>query len=624
MKARRLKALGFALLGSLALLFAGCGQQAGGGQEPPKPIQVSITNVTPGEVVNGTRTVTVSINEDSQVQEVALFVNNTLVAKYNIAAQGIRPQALQYDFTVNTAACDPAFLTSSSTGCSVTRNTPLFPNGNYQIKAVVKNPVETKTISVPVVLDNQDLIAFTISGNSAQDANGRTWYGNGDVTVKGVIVNYTGATYTFQKVGATTWKINRTGGQAVNTSNFLPGDDQNISVSAGPTPTLSSASGTDLVFAKTDNGITTTSTSPVQYYSTTTLSGYILGTAPALRIDNQGPDASTLQLQVQRLYEETPTNATSGIRVSRSTKLFYSGGSDSGVGTDPASFQATLKFGIPTQTVTKGRGDSLNDLPAGNYDITVEKLVIKDRLGNTTEVTTGLPASLNFNTTPASIGFDPASPPAATARAGDGYTIDLSYASGDFHRISLALKQGGNRYLLADFDPTAATTSLTWTAFKLGDGPSAVVNLAVVAFDQHGNVRELDLNVTVSARSATDQQAPAVNSLTASGDLKAGVSPPTATLRAKASERPSHSAGALNTLPSFGNFSFFRQHSNAGQYFVPVPVASVTGGSSEDTADSGSISGSTYPNPGTFGTAVLVVDDVYNAALGTGTLTVNP
>jgi hypothetical protein len=404
MKARRLKALGFALLGGLALLFAGCGQQAGGGQEPPKPIQVGIGGVTPGGVVAGVANVVVTINEDSQVQEVALFVNDTLVARYNIGAQGIRPQELGYSFTVNTAACDPAFLTTATaTGCSVTSNTPLFPNGNYQIKAVVKNPVETKTISVPVVLDNQDRIAFTIRGNSAQDANGRTWYGNGDVTVRGVIVNYTRATYTFQKVGATTWKINRTGGQAVNTSNFLPGDNQNISASVGPTPTLSSASGTDLVFAKTDNGITTDPLSPVQYYSAIP-SGYILGTVPALRIDNEAPAAPTPQ--VQRLYEETPVNATSGIPVSRSTKLFYSGASDPGpgVGTDPASFQATLKFGIPTQTVTKGRGDSLNDLPAGNYTITVKKLVIKDRLGNTTEVTTGLP-TLNFNTTPASINF---------------------------------------------------------------------------------------------------------------------------------------------------------------------------------------------------------------------------
>jgi hypothetical protein len=608
MKARRLKALGFALLGSLALLFAGCGQQAGGGQEPPKPIQVSITGVTPGEAVAGHRTVSVSINEDSQVQEVALFVNDTLVAKYNIAAQGIRPQALRYDFTVNTAACDPALLTSStSTGCSVTRNTPLFPNGTYQIKAVVKNPVETKTISVPVVLDNKDLIAFTISGNSAQDASGNTWYGNGDVTVKGVIVNYTGATYTFQKVSATTWKINRTGGQAVNTANFLPSGNQNISGGA----TLSSASGTDLVFAKSDNGITSSS---VTYHGIP--SGYILGTAPTLRIDNQGPGAPTLQ--VQRLYEEFPTAPSSPIPVSKSTKLFYSGGSDSGVGTDPASFQATLEFGTPTpQTVTKGRGDSLNDLPAGTYTITVKKLVIKDRLGNAKEVTSGLP-SLNFNTTPASISF--ASAPAATATAGANYTINLSYTSTDFAVVALALKQGGNRYLLLPL----TSGSNTWTAFKLGDGPSATMNLAVVAIDQHGNVRELDLNVTVSAASAVDQQAPVVNSLTASDDLEAGNPFSTATLRAKASERPSHSAGAVTFI------SFFRQHSNAGQYFVPVPVGPVTGGSSEDTADSDSdpsniIRGSSYPNPGTFGTAVLVRDGVHNAALGTGTLTVvNP
>jgi len=618
MKTRRLKALGFTLLGSLALLFAGCGQQAGGGQEPPKPIQVSITGVAPGEVVEGPRTVFVDINEDSQVQEVALFVNDTLVAKYNIGAQGIRPQALGYTFTVNTAACDAAFLTTATaTGCSVTKNTPLFPNGTYQIKAVVKNAVETKTISVPVVLDNRDRIIFTISGNSAQDATGNTWYGNGDVTVKGVIVNYTGATYTFQRVNATTWRINRTGGQAVDTNKFLPGGDQNISVSPVPTPTLSSASGTDLVFAKRDNEITTTSS--VQYYSnsgSSNLSGYILGTAPILRIDNEAP--TNLSLQVQRLHEETPVDPLSGgpTPVSKSTKLFYKRGpggtTDGGVGLDPASFQVTLEFGTPIQTVTKGRGDSLNDLPTGTYTITVKKLVIKDRLGNTTEVTTGLP-TLDFKTTPASIGFS--ATPAATATAGTNYAINLLYTPSEFAEIRLALKQGGNRYLL---EPPITSTSTNWTAFKLGDGPSAVVNLAVVAFDLHGNVRELDLDVTVLASTATDQQAPVVNSLTASRDLKAKQSSPSAQLIATASERPTHSNNAVTFM------QFFRQHSNAGQYFVPVSVASSTGGSSEDAAESDSISGSNYPNPGTFGTAVLVRDNYYNAALGTGTLTVNP
>jgi len=536
------------------------------------------------------------------------------VAKYNIAAQGIRPQALQYSFKVNTAACDPAFLTSSSTGCSVTRNTPLFPNGEHQIKAVVKNPVETKTVSVTVRLDNRDRIAFTISGTSAQDDNGRTWYGNGDVTVRGVIVNYTGATYTFQKVSDTTWKINRTGGQAVNTANFLPSNTQTITGA-----TLSSASGTDLVFAKSDNGITTPSTGASYFPSSSNpLTDYILGTAPTLRIDNEAPNLPTLR--VQRLYDENPVDAAANPQVSRSTKLFYSGGSDTGVGTDPASFRVTLEFGTPTQTVTKGRGDNLNDLPAGAYNITVTKLVIKDRLGNTREVTSA--STLSFRTTPLqSISFNPSSPPAGTATAGATYTINLSsYTTTNFHRVSLALKQGGNRYLLADFDLATSPTSLNWTAFKLGDGASAVVNLAVVAFDLHGNVQEIDHNVTVSALTS-DQAAPVVNSLTASGGLRAAESWSTATLRARASERPSHSANAVK------EFRFFRQHSNAGQYFVLVSIVSpgdpgFTGGSSEDTAVSTSISGSTYPNPGTFGTAVLVRDDVHNAALGTGTLTV--
>jgi hypothetical protein len=614
MKARRLKALGFTLLGSLALLFAGCGQQTGGRQEAPKPIQVGIVGVASGDVVAGAQVVRVTINEDSQVQEVALFVNDTLVAKYNIGAQGIRPQALAYDFTVNTAACDPAFLTiTTSTGCSVTNNTPLFPNGTYQIKTVVKNAVETKTISVPVVVDNRDRIIFTISGNSAQDDNGNTWYGKGDVTVKAVIVSYTGATYTLQKVNATNWKINRTGGQAVNTNNFLPSGNQNITGGA----TLSSINGTDLLFAKLDNEITTTTA--VQYYDTGTggLTDYILGRAPVLRIDNQAPTG--LALQVQRLYEENPVDASPGIRVSRSTKLFYKrgagGATDTGVGLDRASFQATLEFGSPAQTVTKGNGNSLDDLPAGSYTISVKKLVIKDRLGNTAELTSSLP-NLNFNTTPASINFSSAPPTSATA--GTNYTFSLTFTAADFARVRLALKQGENRYVLSTSDLTNGSNS--WPAFKLGDGPSAYMNLAVVAFDQHGNVRELDLFLTVNAASGSvsDQQAPVVNRLTASSELRADTPSSTATLVAGVSDRPNHSSGAITPI------SFFRQHSNAERYFFPVPASPPTGGSAEDIIDSGSINGSSYPNPGTFGTAVLVRDILHNAALGTGTLTVNP
>jgi len=47
MKGVRLKALGVALLGALALMFAGCGQQNGGSQAPTKG---SLTvNVSPAD-----------------------------------------------------------------------------------------------------------------------------------------------------------------------------------------------------------------------------------------------------------------------------------------------------------------------------------------------------------------------------------------------------------------------------------------------------------------------------------------------------------------------------------------------------------------------------------------------
>ncbi|BCZ92850.1 hypothetical protein TthAA37_20390 [Thermus thermophilus] len=611
MKGTRLKTLGFALLGGLALLFAGCGQQAGGGggQEAPKPIQVSVTGVTPNQLVSGPVDVGVSINEDSQAQEVALYLDDTLVAKYNIATQGLRPQALSYQFTVNTAACDPAFLTSNSstsTGCSATKSTPLVTNGPHTIKAVVKNAVETKTLSVPVVFDNQDKIAFTIEGNSAQSASGQTWYGNGDVKVKAAVVSYTGATYSFAKVNATTWKITRTGGTASDDSKYLPDSNQTI----GGGATLTSASGLELLFAKADNNAVQ---GTVSYYSSLT-GGYILGTAPTLRLDNVKPSAPSLE--VQRLYEENPVTAAPGTWVSKSTKLFRSGsgGTDGGVGVDPASFQVVLEYGSPTPTtVTKGNGDSLSDLPNGTYNIAVKKLVLKDKLGNTVEVTTGLP-TLQFETTPPSIVFGAA--PGATATAGALYALDLTGTAdtgSGILDVSLAVVSGGKYY------PVQTSLALgpnNWTAFKLGDGPTWNAGLAVVAFDNAGNYRVVPLNVTVYAASAADQQAPVVNSLTASGSLAAGDGTSSINLTAKASEKPTHTSGSVTFM------TFFRQHSNAADFYVPVGVSSTANGSTQDSADSNNILGSSYPNPGTFGTAVLVRDGVYNAALATGTLDV--
>lgn len=600
MKETRLKTLGFALLGGLAFLFAGCGQQAGtggtdGGQELPKPIQVSLSGVTPNELVSGQIPISVSINEDAQAQEVALYLDNTLVAKYNISSQGLRPQALSYNFTINTAACDASFLTSTSTGCTATKNTPLFTNGPRTIKAVVKNAVETKSLSVPVVLDNRDKIAFTLEGNSAADANGDLWYGNGDVKVKGVIVNYTGASYSFTKVNATTWKISRSGGTASEDSKFLPSGNQAI-VGA----TLSSASGLELVFAKADNN--TVQASSVSYLSLP-LNSYLLSPAPTLRLDNVAP--SGFSLARQRTYEETASLASPGDEVNKSTKLFRSGGTDGGVGIDPASFQVVLGYGVPEQTVTKTSGQDLSDIPTAVSSITVKKLVLKDRLGNTAEITTGLPTLVFDNQAPSLTvsGF-------TVVVAGNPYSIN--YTATGQAQVDLYLLAGGKYYLLAPAIPSPHN----WTAFKLGDGPSVQMTLAVVARDDAGNFTIRTLTPTVAGANAADLEAPVVNSLQASGALQKGSGASTATLTAKASEKPSHTPGAVTFM------HFFREHSNLPGFFLQVNVASTTSGNAEDSATSAPIFGTNYPNAGTFGTAVLVHDGSSNAALGTGTLQV--
>ncbi len=596
---------------ALALLFAGCGQQpTGGGQEPPKPIQLSM-DLVPGSDLSGLKNIKVSINEDSQVQELALYVDGELVSKYTISSQAVRPQALTYEFKLNTAACDRAKLVTSDTGCSLSNPNPLFRNGPHTIKAVAKNALGTRELAVEVNFDNQDLIAFTLSGNNATDPNGDTWYGNGDVTVNATIVNYTGATYTFQKVSGNSWKIARSGGTGSSAS-FLPDGNQTISGA-----TLSSASGTSLVFAKGENdGVEAT----VSYYSA--LAGYLLGTQPTLRIDNGKPTGlAASALGLLRTYEETPTPGAT--EANQKTRIAYTGSAtDGGVDLDKASFKVTLEYGIPAQTVVKSAGNDLSDIPTAVTSITVKKLAISDKLGNTAEFT---PSSLalTFDNTAPSLSI--VSAPTSVV-AGSAYYIDYSASDGGSgllptDPVKLYLVVGGKNYQVEVDDAASSPDTISWAeALKLGDGASTPTQLLLVAFDEAGNTKAVTLNLTVTASNAADQQAPTVNSLTASGALKAGSATPTATLTAKASEKPTHSSGAVTFV------SFYREHSNPNLtgYFVPVNVSSSSGGSAEDTATSASISGSNYPNPGTFGTAVLVRDASHNAQLGTGTLTVNP
>ncbi|UZX15802.1 hypothetical protein KQ693_01790 [Thermus sp. PS18] len=192
MKGNRLKTLGFALVGGLALLFAGCGQQV---QTPPPPgtpttvaveglynantsIPVDPNNVS-GLVIVRAKVVLGSVVPD----KVQFLLDNNVEYEVNFGAatQGIRPQQATYTFewNLNTAA--------------LANLAPKYPNGAHTVQVrLVKggNPVATST-ATSVKFNNSDFAVLKISGN-ALNKGGKRYYGGGPVTLEVVPVLYSG------------------------------------------------------------------------------------------------------------------------------------------------------------------------------------------------------------------------------------------------------------------------------------------------------------------------------------------------------------------------------------------------------------------------------------------------
>ncbi len=387
MKGNRLRALlGYALLGGTALLFAGCGQQAGGGQgqEPPKPINISLSGVSNGQVVSGVVTVGVSVNEDSQPREVKLYVDDKLVGQYTIAPQGIRPQALSYEFKVNTAACDLAYLgREDSTGCTPSDPTPLFTNGSHTVRAEVTNPVETKSLSVTVILDNSDTVLLTMSGNNAQDATGYTWYGGQDLTLRAVPVIYSGKTATAVRFTQNNWtgSIPGTTISLTTTSVAEIGTGVEVPLSSGQaTLTIARSSNTSLEGGKQIiAGIR---------YSDGTLDSYA-GTA-YFALDFKAPGSPVYRVNLNGVKSDTLDNV---IDPATGTDGWLNGNSpisvsatENGVGGVTYQGIEVRKASDNSLVATLNPGDTLASVPeassaTGAYYLKV--LNLRDALGNT-------------------------------------------------------------------------------------------------------------------------------------------------------------------------------------------------------------------------------------------------
>jgi hypothetical protein len=191
MKAKRLKALGFALLGSLALLFAGCGQQAQAPQ-PGQPTTVAVegvydsnttTPVDPNNVA-GLVIVRAKVALGSVVPDKVQFLLDDRVeyeVSFGVATQGLRPQQATYTFewNLNTAGLDGT--------------TPKYPNGAHSVKVRLMkgtSAVATST-ATNLVFKNQDFIVLKLSGN-AINKGGNRYYGGGPVSMEVVPVLYSG------------------------------------------------------------------------------------------------------------------------------------------------------------------------------------------------------------------------------------------------------------------------------------------------------------------------------------------------------------------------------------------------------------------------------------------------
>ncbi len=194
MKARRLKTLGFALLGGLALLFAGCQQQAQAPQpgQPTTPTTVAVEGVytldtlTPVDPnnVSGRVIVRAKVALGSVVPDKVQFLLDDRVeyeVSFGAATQGLRPQQATYTFEwrLNTAGLDGT--------------TPKYANGAHSVKVrLMKGTTAVATSAATnLVFNNQDFIVLKLSGN-AINRGGNRYYGGGPVSMEVVPVLYSG------------------------------------------------------------------------------------------------------------------------------------------------------------------------------------------------------------------------------------------------------------------------------------------------------------------------------------------------------------------------------------------------------------------------------------------------
>jgi hypothetical protein len=382
MKARRLKALGFTLLGSLALLFAGCGQQGGGGGGTGGGTgNGAVTSVgiqlpqPPANGFNGVIGVNVTVNEGAQVRRVVLKVDGQQVSQIDVA--GLRPQGITYTLLLDTAQLDPA------------TKQPRFRNGTHTLTVEVTDVNNnTRSANTTATFFNRDYVrgvevSQTDNPRAPVTSGNLQWYGNGDVFVTVDIVNYSGATYSLSGVGSP-YDLQASGGQGGSLSGLMF-ERLTGSVTFTPVPgqprlklALSNNTGVEdnnVTFRVRDNA------SPPNEIARKTFG-----------LDNQPPNiggnGSALRVQFRRIvrdYDFSNLSITSGSPTRGNSQTLFRGDVASDSGVSGITYRVAFRVGsstLATATLpgSPSPGVTVSGLSNVIYEVRIN--AVEDALGN--------------------------------------------------------------------------------------------------------------------------------------------------------------------------------------------------------------------------------------------------
>jgi hypothetical protein len=557
----------------LALLFAGCGQQAGGGTGDGAVTSVGIQlPQPPAGGYNGVISVDVTVNEGARVRRVVLKVDGQQVNQIDVA--GLRPQSINYTLLLDTAQLDPA------------TNQPRFRNGTHTLTVEVTDVNNnTRSASATVPFRNQDYVrgigvSQTDNPRAPVTVGTTQWYGNGDVFVTVDIVNYSGATYSLSG-NSSPFTLQASGGQGGSLSGYT------VTLTGGSATPVSGQP--QLRLAKSANPtISTTLTAGVLPPSSSTPVA-----SKTFGLDNVAPNGSAFDVQYRRIVLDYDFSSLTATSKGTSQTLFRGTGASDAGGVGGITYQVAFKVSgntVATATLPDAPSPGVTVSGLSNFvTYDVEVTAVADALGNKQTLSPPIAAG-SFQLADAPINLSSVNVSNTTPNAGGTFNVSYS-ATGGFGSLTsgIALKLG-NR--LVDFSGTLSVPALFGAQYVL------------YVVDSAGNFAVADLPVTVS-QPASDKTPPAI------------------TVSLPSSVSPSGSISVSGTYsdpnpPSPNNVLIYLSRGSLGgfEWYLTLPIrVPVTSGNYSTSA--------TAPNyTGSLGVVVLGIDTFNNLGSATGAVNV--